>query len=179
MSISVIGSGAFGTALAITWAQAGHDIILWGRDVAAMERAEETRHTARLPDAALPQNIACTAALDSALQHDTMALALPAQALRPFLETHATALEHKTLIACCKGIDLTTMTGPVSSIENIVPNAVAAMLTGPSFAADIAKGLPTALTLATKSEAASEPLQALLSTQTLRLYRSSDTRLRT
>lgn len=175
MTISVIGSGAFGTALAITWAQAGHDVRLWGRDAGAMETAQQTRNTPRLPAATLPANVACSGRLSTALQHETLALALPAQALRPFIEDHRAALQGKTLIACCKGIDLTTMTGPVSSMEKALPEAHAAMLTGPSFAADIAKGLPTALTLAMKSDARAAKLQDQLSTQTLRIYRTADT----
>ena len=175
MTISVIGSGAFGTALAITWAQAGHDVQLWGRDAGAMEIAQQTRRTPRLPAATLPANVACSGRLSTALQHETLALALPAQALRPFIEDHRAALQGKTLIACCKGIDLTTMTGPVSSMEKALPEAHAAMLTGPSFAADIAKGLPTALTLAMKSDARAAKLQDQLSTQTLRIYRTADT----
>ena len=175
MTISVIGAGAFGTALAVTWAEAGNDVTLWGRDAQTMQDADRTRRIARLPGVTLPNRIACSSTIDTALAADIIALALPAQALRPFLNTHATALSSKALLACCKGIDLETMTGPVSSITRIVPEATAAMLTGPSFAADIALGLPTALTLACADETAGETLQNRLSTQTLRIYRTEDT----
>ena len=175
MTISVIGAGAFGTALAVTWAEAGNDVTLWGRDAQTMQDADRTRRIARLPGVTLPDGIACSSTIDTALAADIIALALPAQALRPFLNTHATALSSKALLACCKGIDLETMTGPVSSITRIVPEATAAMLTGPSFAADIALGLPTALTLACADETAGETLQNRLSTQTLRIYRTEDT----
>ncbi|MEM8538276.1 MAG: NAD(P)H-dependent glycerol-3-phosphate dehydrogenase, partial [Pseudomonadota bacterium] len=77
--------------------------------------------------------------------------------------------------ACCKGIDLQRMTGPASTIAALVPGATAAMLTGPSFAADIARGLPTALTLACKDDALGAILQTALSTTALRLYRTTDT----
>jgi glycerol-3-phosphate dehydrogenase (NAD(P)+) len=73
-------------------------------------------------------------------------------------------------VACCKGVDLTTLIGPASLIRKACPDAQAAILTGPSFAADIARGLPTALTLA----GADQALQRLLSTPNLRLYRSDD-----
>ena len=175
MSISVIGAGAFGSALAITWAEAGQNIMLWARDKSTANAMQNERTVPRLPDAILPQAITSTADLEQAFANKTIALALPAQAMRPFLETHAQALQGKSLIACCKGIDLTTMTGPVSTISQVVPNSVAAMLTGPSFAADIAKGLPTALTLATKDEMAGAAMQELLATPTLRVYRSTDT----
>ncbi len=175
MTIGVIGAGAFGTALAITWAQAGHPVVLWGRDVGGMAQAQSTRRTPRLPDAALPDAIGCTGNLDDVFQAETLALAIPAQQLRSFAAQHAAALSGKSLIACCKGIDLDTMTGPVTSLRAVTPDATAAMLTGPSFAADIAKGLPTALTLACADENAGTALQARLSTPTLRLYRTTDT----
>lgn len=175
MTISVIGAGAFGTALAVTWAGAGADVTLWGRDTDRMQDAQKTRRIPRLPDVPLPANIICTAKLESAFAADIIALALPAQTLRPFLEAHADALSGKQLVACCKGIDLATMTGPLSSIARVIPNATAAMLTGPSFAADIAKGLPTALTLACADDRAGKALQTRLSTQTLRIYRTNDT----
>lgn len=175
MSFAIVGSGAFGSALAITWAEAGHAITLWGRDADTANAMQASRKIPRLPDAKLPDLITCTANLDTVFAAKTIALALPAQAMRPFLETHAAALRGKALIACCKGIDLTTMTGPVTTITQTVPDSVAAMLTGPSFAADIAKGLPTALTLATKDDMAGAALQELLSTPTLRVYRSTDT----
>ena len=175
MTIAVIGAGAFGTALAITWARSGQDVLLWGRDAAAMAQAQSDREVARLPDASLPDRVTCTADLDAVLATETIALAIPAQTLRGFAAEHHAALRGKSLIACCKGIDVTTMTGPVSSLESAVPGANAAMLTGPSFAADIAKGLPTALTLACRDDAAGQALQTLLSTQTLRIYRTTDT----
>lgn len=175
MTIAVIGAGAFGAALAITWAQAGNDVTLWGRDTETMKTMQSARHVPRLPDANLPANITCSAEIEPVFACDTIALALPAQALRPFLETHKNALSGKSLIACCKGIDLTTMTGPVSTIRQIVPDAQAAMLTGPSFAADIAKGLPTALTLAIRNDDIGETLQSQLATPTLRIYRTTDT----
>lgn len=175
MRISVIGAGAFGTALAITWAEAGQDVTLWGRGKAAMDAAQNSRVLPRLPDATLPEKIACTGDIDAALQAQTLALAIPAQALRPFLDEYRDRLGGRNLIACCKGIDLETMSGPVSSIAQQVPDATAAMLTGPSFAADIARGLPTALTLACADATVGSALQAQLATQTLRVYRTTDT----
>jgi glycerol-3-phosphate dehydrogenase (NAD(P)+) len=101
-------------------------------------------------------------------------LAVPAQALRGFLAEHAAALADKPLIACGKGIDLETLEGPSAVIARAVPSALPLVLTGPSFAADIARGLPTALTLACLDEGEAARLQALLSTPVLRLYRTKD-----
>ena len=95
-------------------------------------------------------------------------LALPMQVLGGFLARHP--VHAPAMVACCKGVDLIHLTGPATLIAAARPDVMAAILTGPSFAADIAQGLPTALTLAGGDEA----LQHLLSTPTLRLYRSSD-----
>lgn len=175
MTISVIGAGAFGTALAITWGEDGKDVLLWGRDQKVMQEAQVDRRLPRLPSAALPDNIRCTSDLGQALHPRTIVLALPAQQLRPFLIQNRDALHDKYLVACCKGIDLETMRGPVSTIQDVAPRSIAAMLTGPSFAADIAKGLPTALTLACAHDGTGKILQADLSTKTLRIYRTTDT----
>lgn len=173
MSIAVLGAGAFGTALAVSLAQKG-PVTLWARNaeqVRAIETARE--NTRRLPGVKLPENVSVTAEIASAFAADTLLLAMPMQQMAGFLTSHSAALEGKTLVSCSKGIDLTTGQGPTGLIRSIVPAARAAVLTGPSFAADIARGLPTALTLACADH--SEALQAELSTPTLRLYRTTDT----
>jgi glycerol-3-phosphate dehydrogenase (NAD(P)+) len=79
------------------------------------------------------------------------------------------------LVACCKGIELTTGLGPIEVMREALPEARHALLTGPSFAADIAKGLPTALTLACADPDLGKSLQQSLNTTNLRLYRTTDT----
>ncbi|HEY0214517.1 MAG TPA: NAD(P)H-dependent glycerol-3-phosphate dehydrogenase [Paenirhodobacter sp.] len=169
---TVLGAGAFGTALAITLAQNG-PVWLWARDadqVAEMSRTR--RNERRLPGADLPENVTITADLSAALT-DIVLLAMPMQQMGRFLQTHRDLLDGRTLVACSKGIDLTTGHGPTALIHAICPAARAAILTGPSFAADIARGLPTALTLACAHQDAA--FQARLSTPTLRIYRTTDT----
>jgi glycerol-3-phosphate dehydrogenase (NAD(P)+) len=116
-----------------------------------------------------------SAALEPLFACDTILIAIPAQTLPAFLTAHADAFAGKTLVACCKGIDLQRMTGPASTIRDLVPGANAAMLTGPSFAADIARGLPTALTLACADDELGAMLQTALSTTNIRIYRTTDT----
>lgn len=97
------------------------------------------------------------------------------QQLRGFLETHAPDLQGAVLVACCKGAELGSGLGPVEVITSVLPDARAALLTGPSFAADIARGLPTALTLACADEHTAISLQQSLISDNLRLYRTTDT----
>ena len=158
--IGVVGAGAFGTALAVTWARAGREVAIWGR---ALEPG--ARRSPRL-DAEFPDTLRAVEAgeLGGA---DLLVLAVPTQTLSDVLE--ALPLPDAPAVAACKGIDLRTGIGPTGLLERA--GLSAHMLTGPSFAADIAAGLPTALTLAGPQ---ADALQPLLSTPTLRLYASED-----
>ena len=165
MKIGIIGAGAFGAALAVALGRE-RPVILWGRGLAG-------REIARLPGVTLPDGVQVTADLADLAGVDALLMTLPMQALAGFLQDHGTALQGKALIACCKGVDLASGRGPVEILA--LPGGPApAILTGPSFAADIARGLPTALTLACTDEALGERLQHALSTPVLRLYRSTD-----
>ncbi|UUV05946.1 NAD(P)H-dependent glycerol-3-phosphate dehydrogenase [Ruegeria sp. YS9] len=175
MSVSVLGSGAFGTALAISLAGNG-PVTLWSRNADQAKQMRAARENAtRLPNIALPADITVTADIAEALRADTLLLAVPMQKLRSALQDHAPVLRGKTLVACCKGIELTSGLGPVAVIKEVVPDARIALLTGPSFADDIAHGLPTALTLACEDTELGKALQAELTTANLRLYRTTDT----
>lgn len=169
--IGIVGAGAFGTALAVALGREGRDVRLWARDVAHVsEMARSRANEARLPGVKLPKTVSVTAKIVDLTGADVVLLSLPMQDLRGFLLANP-SLNGLPLVACCKGIDLTTLKGPTALIEAACPNSAFAILTGPSFAADIARGLPTALTLAC---AEGEALQHLLSTPTLRLYRTTD-----
>lgn len=170
MSVAILGAGAFGTALAVALGQ-DRPVTLWGRDVQLLR---DTRQTPRLPGIHLPGGVDVTADLEAALDQAALLFAMPMQSLRGFADTVSDSLTGKALIACCKGIDLTTLQGPSAILGAHWPAATPAILTGPSFAADIAHGLPTALTLACADEGLGQTLQHDLSTQTLRLYRSTD-----
>ncbi len=172
--IGVLGAGAFGTALAVALAQDGRKVMLWGRDADTMGAMAQSRQTARLPGVTLPEGIEVTADLARASTAETLLLAVPMQTLSSLLGSIAQPLEGQKLVACCKGIDLATGEGPSHVIAHAKPGALPAILTGPSFAADIARGLPTALTLACADAEAGLVLQHVLSTKTLRLYRSTD-----
>ncbi|WP_299890689.1 NAD(P)H-dependent glycerol-3-phosphate dehydrogenase [uncultured Ruegeria sp.] len=174
MSVSILGAGAFGTALAISLAHKG-PVTLWSRDAEQTRRMQEARENTRLPGVALPTEINATSDIDHAAQGDVLLLAVPMQQLRAVLTRYASTLGGKTLVACCKGIELASGMGPVSVIAQTIPGARPALLTGPSFADDIARGLPTALTLACSEAGLGHALQNELTTANLRLYRTTDT----
>ncbi len=175
MSVSVLGSGAFGTALAISLAGNG-PVTLWSRNSDQARQMQQSRKNVdRLPGVTLLANITVTAEIEQAVRSDVLLLAVPMQKLRSALNLHAARLSGKVLVACCKGIELSTGLGPVAVIRQTVPDAQPALLTGPSFADDIARGLPTALTLACADAELGEALQQELTTTNLRLYRTADT----
>ncbi|MCE8005558.1 NAD(P)H-dependent glycerol-3-phosphate dehydrogenase [Aestuariivita sp.] len=175
MSVSVIGSGAFGTALAISLAGSG-PVTLWSRSSDQVQTMRTMRENAqRLPGIALPPELTVTGDIRQAARAETLLLAVPMQQLRAVLQLHAHVLSGKALVACCKGVELGSHLGPIRIIGAEVDQAHAALLTGPSFARDIAQGLPTALTLACADADRGKTLQQALTTQNLRLYTTSDT----
>lgn len=166
--IGVAGAGAFGTALAIALAREGRHVTLWARDL--RDLGETRQNTRYLPGVTLPEAINLTGDAEPFRRAEVVLVAVPMQAMRGFLQEHRAVLNGCPLVACNKGVDLETLRGPSEVMRAVCPDSPVAVLTGPSFAADIARGLPTALTLA----GADEALQHLLSTPNLRLYRSSD-----
>lgn len=172
--ITVLGAGAFGTALAISMAEAGQDVVLWSRDAAQVRAMQESReNTARLAGVRLPGGLRIASEIPQG--DGPVLLAVPMQRLRDLLVEHGAALAGRDLVACCKGIELTTTLGPVAILHELMPDNVAAILTGPSFARDIAQGLPTALTLACRDAGRGEMLQQALTTRNIRVYRTTDT----
>ena len=171
MSVSVLGAGAFGTALAITLAERG--VTLWARDPDAATAMQKTRENAtRLKGIHLPEGLTVTSDLTTACAADTILMAVPMQSTAAFVTENADLLRGKKLVACSKGVDLTSLRGPTAILAEVT--RAPAIITGPSFAIDIARGLPTALTLACKNPILGEELQETLSSATIRLYRSTD-----
>jgi glycerol-3-phosphate dehydrogenase (NAD(P)+) len=168
--IGIAGAGAFGTALAVALAQGGAPVRLWGRS--GMAQMATTRTTPRLQGIRLPDSITVTEDPADLMACDILLLAVPMQALAQTLA--ALPAYTGAAVACCKGVDLQTLLGPAEVISAAWPEAQAAVLSGPSFAADIAHGLPTALSLACRDARTGARLQEALSTPVLRLYRTQD-----
>lgn len=176
MKLAVYGAGAFGTALAIALAQRGDEVGLWARDSDQARAIRQTRRNdLRLPGVHLPENVSVSAEIRNFDQVGIALLAVPMQQLAGFAGARRAHLEGKSLVACAKGIDLATGRGPTAILAECCSAGRCAVLTGPSFAADIARGLPTALTLACGDDRDGRELQDALSTPVLRLYRTTDT----
>lgn len=172
--IGVVGAGAFGTALAVVHGLNDRPAMLWGRDEARISDMTRSRQSAKLPGIVIPPSVHVTADLDELAGCDVLLLAMPMQALRRFVREHSAQLDGRALVACCKGIDLETLQGPTGVIRAACPDAVAMVLTGPSFAADVARQLSTALTLACHDETRAQAAQRAISVPSLRIYRNAD-----
>ncbi|GAB4355009.1 MAG: NAD(P)H-dependent glycerol-3-phosphate dehydrogenase [Oricola sp.] len=175
--IAVLGAGAWGTALAASFARAGRDCTLWGRDAGTVAAINERKRNPRyLGDIALPDELAATTDLGAALDGAAViVLAVPAQTLRAFLSgIVASAAPHAVFVSVAKGIDRQTGHTMSEIIDGIAGRDRSAVLSGPSFATDVSAGLPTAVTVAAHDIATAKALAAILSSRTLRCYASDD-----
>jgi glycerol-3-phosphate dehydrogenase (NAD(P)+) len=176
-SVAVIGAGAWGTALASVAARAGRDVILYARNAEAAARMTATRENPKLPGVNIDPRIAITSDIATAARADIILLATPAQNLRDALAALASHLAAATpLIACAKGIERGTHKFMTEVIAEAAPGAIPGILSGPSFASDVARGLPTAVTLATKDESLASALVQALGSATFRPYHTLDVR---
>jgi glycerol-3-phosphate dehydrogenase (NAD(P)+) len=176
-SIAVIGAGAWGTALAAVAARAGRAVTLYARDAAAARQLAASRINPKLPGVRLAAEIAITDDLARAAESDVVLLVTPAQALRESMTALAPHLAAATpVIACAKGIERGSHRFMTEIIAETAPLARAAILSGPSFAADVARGLPTAVTLAARDEILASELVQALGSPTFRPYHTTDVR---
>src|SRR5215470_20357636 len=175
--IAVIGAGAWGSTLATVAARAGRKVTLVARDAASAAAVKATRQSRQLPGLKIDDRIAITGALADTAPAEAILLVVPAQALRAAATALAPSLAHGTpVVACAKGIERGTAKFMTEVIAEAAPRAVPAILSGPSFAADVARGLPTAVTLAARDEKIAAALAHALGSATFRPYHSTDVR---
>lgn len=175
--VGIIGGGAWGTALAQTLRLAGRDVVLWAHepDVVAEINASHA-NTLFLPGVALDPRLRATSALADIAVQDVVLMVAPAQHVRGIAVDLTRSLPAaKPVVICAKGLEQATgkLLGEV--MGEVLPRAIQAVLSGPSFAADVARGLPAALTLATSDETLGQTLATSLGYRHLRIYWSSDT----
>lgn len=175
-SVSIIGGGAWGTALAQTLAHNGTAVTLWAYEPEIVEDIN-SRHVNRvfLPGIELNPSIRATSDLASIASGDVILAVPPAQHLRSVIGKLARHLRADVpVVICSKGIEQATGKFMGEVLEDVAPQVQCAVLSGPSFAADVARGLPSALTFACGNERIGRQLTAALSSRQMRLYWSSD-----
>jgi len=176
-SIAIVGAGAWGTALAGVAARAGREVILCARSAEAAAAIAATRSNPKLPGVTLHPGIQVTDDMARAAASDIVLIATPAQDLRAAASALAPHLTDGTpLVACAKGIERGTHKFMTGVIAETAPSARASILSGPGFADDVARGLPTAVTLAASDEELARNLVQALGSATFRPYHTSDVR---
>ncbi len=173
--IGVIGAGSWGTALALAAANAGRTVTLWAREpaIAAQMRAAR-ENTAYLPGVPLPDAVVPTADLAEAATAEAVVMAVPAQHLRAALHMASTFFRSGTpVVIAAKGVEQKSGRLLNEVLTEVAPDAEPAILSGPSFARDVARHLPTAVTIAASMEVALR-LQATLGSAHFRPYASDD-----
>lgn len=176
-SIGILGAGAWGTALAMAAGRAGRDVTLQAHEQAVVDAINSSReNTLFLPDVKVDQNITATINIADAVKADAVLLVAPAQFLRPVLEA---ARPHwkpgSPAVICSKGIEQGTFKLMSEVVhETLGDLAPIAVLSGPTFAIEVARSKPTALTLACGDEDLGQQLCAALSSRYFRTYYCSD-----
>ncbi|MCT4655657.1 MAG: NAD(P)-dependent glycerol-3-phosphate dehydrogenase [Cohaesibacter sp.] len=174
--ISVLGAGAWGTALALNAARSGCDVVLWGRNREALETIATKRQLpSYLPGITFDQPLEVTQDLTEAADADCILMVTPAQTTAQIAQDIAFYVRKDTpVILAAKGLEKNTQRMMSEVLLDYLPQARAAVLSGPSFAADVARGLPTAVTIAAQTPLLAEQLSASLSNATFRPYASAD-----
>ncbi|SDO24462.1 NAD(P)H-dependent glycerol-3-phosphate dehydrogenase [Afipia sp. GAS231] len=176
-AVGVIGAGAYGTALACAAARAGRDVVLYVRGAENAAQMKATRKNPKLPGVSVDARIAIVNDLAAAARADIILIATPAQNLREAAMALAPLLKPRTpVVACAKGIERGTHLFMTEVITEVIPQAMAAILSGPNFADDVARGLPTAVTLAARDETLASDLVQMLGSSTFRPYHTTDVR---
>ena len=176
-TIGVLGAGAWGVALANAAARAGQEVTLWGRDAVRIADLRDTRESRHLPGVRLESRVEPEASLEVAARAEALLAVVPAQALDDLAARLASVVQPGVpVILCCKGIERATGRFMSDILAARLPRNPAAVLSGPSFAVDVSRGLPTAVTLAAADEGLARGLAATLSSPSFRLYHSTDVR---
>ncbi|MGH1418956.1 MAG: NAD(P)H-dependent glycerol-3-phosphate dehydrogenase [Hyphomicrobiaceae bacterium] len=175
-SVGIVGGGAWGTALAQTMAEAGHDVILWAYEAETVREINEFHiNRTYLAGVDLNHRLRATGQLSDVVACDVILLVPPAQHLRKIAEEMAPMWhDGKPVVVCAKGIEISTGRLMGNVVSEALPNATLAILSGPSFAADVARGLPAALTLACANETSGRLLAEALGYRQFRIYWSQD-----
>lgn len=175
--IAVLGGGAWGTALAVMAANCGHKTMIYARNQATVEDINKHQRNHRyLGDIALPAALKASADVaEVTAQADAILAVIPAQSMRDAMEELQTILpKNAPVILCAKGIERSSGKLMSQVVAEVLPDHHIAALSGPSFASDVAQGLPTAVTVAAEDISIADQVAALLSGPAFRCYSTTD-----
>lgn len=175
-TIGVLGAGAWGTALAAAAARAGRNVVVWAREPEVVSAIKQTReNNVFLPGVTLPETLEVTGDLADLSVCDAILLVSPAQHMRSMVSSLLLSLKPGVpLVICSKGIEVSTGKLLSEVLQETAPSNPVGVLSGPTFAIEVARGLPCALTLAMKDKALGDTLVKALGQPTFRIYYNDD-----
>jgi glycerol-3-phosphate dehydrogenase (NAD(P)+) len=175
-TVGVIGAGAWGTALALVSARAGLEVMLWAREPEVLESIRGHRENALfLPGVRLDDGLEVTNRIEDLANADMILAVPPAQHVRATLTAFAPhARPGLPVVLCAKGVEQRSLKLMTEVLAEVIPEAAPAVLSGPSFAGEVARGMPTAVTLACGDDACADRLARALATPLFRPYLSTD-----
>ncbi|MDH5191548.1 MAG: NAD(P)-dependent glycerol-3-phosphate dehydrogenase [Gammaproteobacteria bacterium] len=176
-SFSILGAGSWGTALAILLARNGHDVYLWGHNTPHIETLQQQKENRQhLPGISFPENLHPVSDVSDCVERASNCLiAVPSHAFRHVLEQIISTLKNKPVIWATKGIEPDSKKLIHEIVEEKLGNQhIMAVISGPTFAQEVAQGLPTALTVASNNPAFAEQLAGWLHGESMRAYTSDD-----
>lgn len=175
--IGVIGAGSWGTALAILLNENGNEVTLWSHRESEAETLRRTReHASKLPGVQLPETLQITSDLQQAASgKEILVLVVPSACVRETCERLTEYVRRGTiLVSASKGIEAATLKTMSDIVEELIPQAEAAVISGPSHAEEVAKGLPTTCVIGAQSEKTARFLQQIFNSACFRVYISPD-----
>ena len=176
-AVGILGAGSWGTALAILLCNNGHQVMLWSHRPEEAERLSRTRvHDSKLPGVKLPEKLEITADLERTLQNkDVLILAVPSSQIRSTCKKISSSIRFGQIIVdVAKGIEKETFATMTQMIEEEIPGADPVILSGPSHAEEVGRGLPTTCVIGAKSEKTAKYLQNVFMSPVFRVYISPD-----
>lgn len=176
-NVGVLGAGSWGTALALLLEKNGHDVTIWSIDKNEVEMLNQKReHESKLPGVRIPDEIVITNDLESAIKgKDFLVLAVPSPFTRSTAKSMAPYVaDGQIIVDVAKGIEETTLMTLSEQINDEIPQANVAVLSGPSHAEEVGRGLPTIVVIGAKTQETAQYLQEAFASKVFRVYTSSD-----
>ena len=175
--VSIIGAGSWGTALAVLLGNNGHEVTIWSHDLHEVEMLRDKREQQeKLPDVKLPDNVNVTSDLEESLTgKDVIVMAVPSPVVRSVAKQMSPFIpDGQVIVNVAKGIEDGTYMTLSAIIEEEIPNAEVCVLSGPSHAEEVGRGIPTTVVVGSKKQDIAEMLQDVFMNQVFRVYTNPD-----
>ena len=173
--IAVIGSGSWGVALAIHLAKLGNEVKIWSFMQEEADLINNEKKCKFLPEITIPEGIICTTSYEEAIKETEVILHVtPSKFTRNTVKQYKDYVTNQTIVICTKGFEKETLSTLDEVIKEEIPNVKLAVLSGPSHAEEVSKGVPTAMVIASEDEKTTDELRDMFMNENLRVYTSQD-----